>query len=95
MALGVLEEFPYEEDRTELAPGDTLVVYSDGISDAVDEFDKPFGEERLQECVVRHAHEDARTIIQRVVDAVKAHEGGTPRIDDLTLIVVKRLATGG
>jgi sigma-B regulation protein RsbU (phosphoserine phosphatase) len=92
MALGVLEEFPYEEDAARMDPGDTLIVYSDGITDAVNEFDQPFGEERLQKCVTDHAGERAEDIMNRVVSAVKAHEGGAPRIDDLTLIVVKRIS---
>jgi phosphoserine phosphatase RsbU/P len=92
MALGVLEEFPYEEGATRMDPGDTLIVYSDGITDAVNEFEQPFGEERLRECVRKHAADSAVTIMERVVEAVKAHERGTPRIDDLTLLVVKRNA---
>jgi sigma-B regulation protein RsbU (phosphoserine phosphatase) len=73
-------------------PGDILVVYSDGITDAVNEFEQPFGEQRMRECVRKHAADSAATIIERVVDAVKAHERGTPRIDDLTLLVAKRVA---
>jgi sigma-B regulation protein RsbU (phosphoserine phosphatase) len=92
MALGVLEEFPYEEGGARMEPGDTLIVYSDGITDAVDELEQPFGEKRLQECVRKHASDSAATIMERVVEAVKAHERGTPRIDDLTLLVIKRIA---
>jgi sigma-B regulation protein RsbU (phosphoserine phosphatase) len=90
MALGVLDEFPYEQDLVRLDRGDTLIIYSDGISDAVNEFDQPFGEERLRECVTRNAGMSAADIMARLVEAVKAHEGGTPRIDDLTLVVIKR-----
>ena len=92
MALGVLEEFPYEEGATRMDPGDTLIVYSDGITDAVNEFEQPFGEERLRECVRKHAADSAVTLMERVVEAVKAHERATPRIDDLTLLIVKRTA---
>jgi sigma-B regulation protein RsbU (phosphoserine phosphatase) len=91
MALGVLDEFPYEQDLVQLERGDTLVVYSDGIPDAVNEFDQPFGEERLRECVTQHAAKSAADIMARVVDAVKAHEGAAARIDDLTLLVIKRV----
>ncbi len=92
MALGVLEEFPYEEDAARMDAGDTLIIYSDGIPDAVNEFDQPFGEERLQKVVTEHAGERAADLMTRVIEAVKAHERGSPRIDDLTLIVVKRVA---
>jgi sigma-B regulation protein RsbU (phosphoserine phosphatase) len=91
MALGVLEEFPYEQDSVRLERGDTLVVYSDGIPDAVNEFDQPFGEERLRDCVTQNAAQSAADIMARVVEAVRAHEGGAARIDDLTLLVIKRV----
>ena len=90
MALGVVPEFAYEEAGTRMDAGDTLIVYSDGIPDAVNEFDQPFGEDRLKECVTEFAGESAATLMDRVVDAVKKHEGGSPRIDDLTLLVIKR-----
>ena len=90
MALGVVPEFPYEEAGARMEAGDTLIVYSDGIPDAVNEFDQPFGEDRLRECVTQFSGESAATLMDRVVDAVKKHEGGSPRIDDLTLLVIKR-----
>lgn len=90
MALGVVPEFPYEEAGARLDAGDTLIVYSDGIPDAVNEFDQPFGEDRLKECVTEFAGESAAVLMARVVEAVKKHEGGSPRIDDLTLLVIKR-----
>jgi len=92
MALGVLEEFPYQEGRARMEPGDLLVVYSDGIPDAVNEFEHPFGEERLIACIRESAGKPAAEIMRCVVDAVRAHENGAERIDDLTILVVKRLS---
>jgi sigma-B regulation protein RsbU (phosphoserine phosphatase) len=92
LALGVLEAFPYEEDACTMSPGDVLVIYSDGIPDATDELGGFFGEGRLLACVRRHAGEPASAVMQRVVDAVCAHEGGAPRADDVTLVVVRRTA---
>ena len=90
MALGVLEDFPYEEGDATLGPGDILVIYSDGIPDAVNEFEHPFGEERLIACVRDAAAQPAGEILRRVVAAVREHEHGAERIDDLTIMVVKR-----
>ncbi len=92
MALGVLEEFPYQQDVARMETGDMLFIYSDGIPDAVNEFDQPFGEERLIACVREGESEPAASIVKRVIDAVHAHENGAERIDDLTVIVVKRTA---
>jgi sigma-B regulation protein RsbU (phosphoserine phosphatase) len=90
MALGVSEGFPYDEERVALAAGDILIVFSDGISDATNEFDHPFGESRLIALVNEHREESAAALIDRIVDAVNAHEGETEQLDDLTLVVVKR-----
>lgn len=92
MALGVLDEFPYEEDSVTLNPGDTLLVFSDGISDATNEFDHPFGEDRLRALVSEHRDDSASDLIDRIIKAVQEHEGETPQLDDLTLVVVRRLS---
>jgi serine phosphatase RsbU (regulator of sigma subunit) len=91
MALGVLEEFPYEQDAVELKPGDTLLVFSDGIPDATNEFDHPFGEDRMRALVNEHRDARASELIDYIIGAVNEHEGETPQLDDLTLVVVRRL----
>jgi len=90
MALGVLEEFPYEEDGVPLHPGDVLVVFSDGIPDATNEFDHPFGEARLLELIAEHRQLSAAELIDRIIADVLEHEGDTPQLDDLTMVIVKR-----
>ena len=92
MALGVLDEFPYQEGAATLDPGDTLVIYSDGIPDAVNEFESPFGEERLMRTVEANAGAAAGDIMDKVIEAVRTHEQGAERIDDLTIIVLKRVS---
>jgi sigma-B regulation protein RsbU (phosphoserine phosphatase) len=92
MALGVLDGFAYDEERVTLAAGDTLVIFSDGISDATNTFDHPFGETRLIALVAEHRGEPAAALIDRIVEAVNVHEGETEQLDDLTLVVVKREA---
>ncbi len=91
MALGVLDEFPYEEDTAQLRVGDLLIVYSDGIPDATNEFDHPFGEDKLLSMVKEIRDLPAMAIIDGIITAVQEHEGDTEQLDDLTLVVVKRL----
>jgi phosphoserine phosphatase RsbU/P len=92
MALGVLDDFPYQEGSATLDPGDTLVIYSDGIPDAVNEFESPFGEERLMRTVEANAAAGAGDLMHKVIEAVHTHEQGAERIDDLTIIVLKRVS---
>jgi serine phosphatase RsbU (regulator of sigma subunit) len=90
LALGVLEFFPYGERRATLDPGDFLVVYSDGIPEATDELGNFFGEERLLECLRKNAALGAADLVGAVIDAVRRHEQGSARADDLTIVVVRR-----
>jgi sigma-B regulation protein RsbU (phosphoserine phosphatase) len=91
MALGVLDDFPYEEGSFALKTGDTLLVFSDGIPDASNEFDHPFGEDRLRELVEARREASASELIDHIIHAVNEHEGERPQLDDLTLVVVRRL----
>lgn len=90
MALGVLEDFPYEQSTVTVSPGDTLVIFSDGIPDATNEFDHPFGEEKLLELIAANQDATAAELIDRIITDVNGHEGETPQLDDLTMVVVKR-----
>jgi sigma-B regulation protein RsbU (phosphoserine phosphatase) len=92
LALGIVDAFPYEEAVATLEPGDSLVIYSDGIPDATDEIGTFFGEERLTQCVSNHRHLDAAGLMGCIIDSVQAHEHGAPRADDLTIVVVMRKA---
>ena len=90
LALGVFEEFPYEEETVALSPGDVLVVYSDGVPDATTEADVPFGDEALVPLIVAHQGESADAIVETILSTVNAHAGDAPQFDDLTVVVVKR-----
>ena len=73
-----------------MKPGDVLVIYSDGITDAENKTEEPFGAERLTELIGQHVNGSARNLVNNVMDGVNAHAGGAPQFDDLTLLVVKR-----
>ena len=65
-------------------------MFSDGIPDATNEFDQPFGEDRLRELVAQHREATAAELIDHIIEAVNEHEHQTPQLDDLTLVIVKR-----
>ena len=90
IVLGVLEEIELTEGEIDLAPGDLLIFYTDGVSESMDSSRELFGEERLREVVGNLAQASARQVIEAVVDAVKAHAGDVLPSDDITLLVVKR-----
>jgi serine phosphatase RsbU (regulator of sigma subunit)/putative methionine-R-sulfoxide reductase with GAF domain len=90
IALGVLEEIKLAEAEVTLAPGDVLVCYTDGVTEAIDEAQEEFGVERLRALIARHRGDAAPALITAITDAVSRHGHGQPPFDDVTLVVVKR-----
>jgi sigma-B regulation protein RsbU (phosphoserine phosphatase) len=90
LALGCLESSPFEESRVELASGDRLVVFSDGISEAVNNADEEFGEARLSELAAANRGASAAELIEKILQSVGRHAGDRPQMDDMTLLVIKK-----
>lgn len=90
MALGVVDDFPYKQETKKLAVGDVLIIYSDGVPDATNISDEPFGIEKLMLLAEELKSEPTVIIVERIVDAVNKHAGDAPQMDDVTLVVVKR-----
>jgi serine phosphatase RsbU (regulator of sigma subunit) len=90
--LGAFENIELEEKRVDIAPGDLLVFYTDGVTEAIDPTEREFGLERLRQVISAHAHANANAsqVLQAVVKAVDAFAGDAPPFDDLTMVVVKR-----
>ena len=79
-------EFPQEEAR--LAPGDKIVLYSDGVSEAEDFSEKQFGEDRLKEVVARNVQATPHELFRAIRDDINVFTAGAPQRDDLTLLVL-------
>jgi sigma-B regulation protein RsbU (phosphoserine phosphatase) len=90
VAMGVFESAEYVEEWVTLAEGDVLVLYTDGISEVIDVQEEEFGEERLEELVVRHASHSANELAELIVEAVAAFAQDRGAFDDETLVVIKR-----
>jgi sigma-B regulation protein RsbU (phosphoserine phosphatase) len=89
IALGIIEDVKYAEKTIRLQKGDTVVFYTDGVTEAVNEDFDEFGLERLIQ-VVRATHDDnTESIINSITEAIADHAGNTPQFDDITLIVMK------
>ncbi len=90
LILGVLEEVAHQEAVVTLEPGDRLVLYTDGISEADDGTGDLYGEERLARLLAGLEGDlDACAIAQRVLDAVEGHLGAEEAQDDRTLLVLR------
>ncbi|HLF28867.1 MAG TPA: SpoIIE family protein phosphatase [Anaerolineae bacterium] len=91
IALGVMPGIRLDEDTRQIEPGDVLVLYTDGVIEALNEANEEFGLERLERCALDHLHESAAGIVREVKRTLQAHVGDEPPFDDITLVVVKRL----
>lgn len=91
VALGVFEEAPYQPKTAQLYPGDILVLYTDGITEAINGDEEEFGERRLRDLILAHAALPAQALADRVLEAVADFAGDADSFDDATLMVIKRL----
>ena len=90
IVLSVLDSFPYEEEVISFDPEDTLVIYSDGIPEAMDAHQEQFTDARLGALLNESLDLSADALIDNIIAAAKAHAGAWPQSDDMTLLVVKR-----
>ena len=91
--LGLLPPgIPCGDTALLIAPGDCLVLFSDGVPEAQNAAGDEFGEARLERLVRAFGSEPAEALVARVFDALDAFAGDAPQYDDITLVVLKRLA---
>ncbi len=87
--VGLLAGAAFEQGSVPVAPGDVLVVYSDGIVEARDDRDDEFGEPRLADLLRQSYAAGAEEIRRRILSAVREFMGGSALQDDLTFVVVR------
>lgn len=92
MILGVVEDIDLEEKQVRMNTGDVLLMYTDGLTDAINEHEEEFGADRLARCLADAQDRPAESLIQHIDREVAAHVGGQPQFDDYTLVAVKRTA---
>jgi sigma-B regulation protein RsbU (phosphoserine phosphatase) len=89
--VGAFPSARYDEQKVTLDPGDILVAYTDGMVEPENVFGEMFGEERLQELLLRHAQADSDEIIARAMEAVVQWTGSSELQDDMTMLVARRI----
>jgi sigma-B regulation protein RsbU (phosphoserine phosphatase) len=92
--MAAFDKIDLEEREIEVAPGDSLVFYTDGVTEAMNAHREPFGEKQLEAVVKASAGAPAQQVVDAVVQAVEAHAGDTAQSDDITLFVVRRCPSG-
>lgn len=89
IALGVIEGAKYAEASISLNEGDTLFLYTDGISEAMDSAGKEFTDDRLRQALQDSHHNNVDLVLEGVTDAVETFVGQAEQSDDITCLVVR------
>ena len=90
MPLGIFEDATWEQATAHLAPGDVLVLYTDGITEAQDRQEAFFGAGRLLEVAQANLGRSAQDMQDALIAEVRAFAGDAPQFDDIALMVVAR-----
>ena len=86
--IGLFPDFEFPQQECQLLPGDKLVIYSDGVSEAENFSAEQFGEERLKEVVARNALGTPRELLDTIQREINSFTAGAAQRDDLTLLVL-------
>jgi sigma-B regulation protein RsbU (phosphoserine phosphatase) len=90
LVLGIFENIVYDSGRVEMRPGDTLVIYSDGVTETWDPDGEEFGEEGLVPLAVRSRALGAEALQNAILREIEGFEAGARATDDRTIVVLKR-----
>jgi sigma-B regulation protein RsbU (phosphoserine phosphatase) len=91
-AIGLLPDAQYAVQKAQLGPGDTLLAYTDGVTEARDPQRKLFGEKRLLPLVAEYARHSAVDLLDAIEAAVREYAGGASPGDDVAMLALKRIA---
>ena len=89
LPFGILEHEQYQHAVVDINPGDILVTYTDGVTEAQGKNGEQFGYQRLQDIIKKNAGESAQDIRNAIIKEVETFSLGMPQFDDLTLVVAK------
>jgi phosphoserine phosphatase RsbU/P len=92
-ALGVVEQSPYLSGRVVLGPGEALLLYTDGITEAMDSSETLYSDRRLERFLATNRSSSPRQIIGDLVSDVKHFAGGAPQSDDITVLALLYFGT--
>lgn len=90
LVLGAVDKIAYGDGRIRIEPGGVLLIYSDGVTEAMNDTRLEYGEERLMQVLTEARNLSSKEILSRITEDVTAHAGDMPQHDDMTLLVIKR-----
>lgn len=89
IALGVMPNIELEEREISLREGDVVVLYTDGVTEAINDKEEQFGQQRLIQLIDEGRGLPAQELVTRIQQGVAAFSAGQPQFDDITIMVLK------
>jgi phosphoserine phosphatase RsbU/P len=93
LVLGVMPEAEYRDETVQLEPGDMIVAYTDGVTEAMNPQRELYSEGRLQETLARLRGCAVEDTVAAIISSVKAHAAGAPQSDDIAVLAARRSGT--
>jgi sigma-B regulation protein RsbU (phosphoserine phosphatase) len=91
LAIGIRQNIDLREAFMDFLPGDTLVMYTDGVTDAINTATEAFGKDRLIRTIRENLYLPSSVIIDKIRDSVLAFSGSQSQFDDITMVIIKVL----
>ena len=91
IVAGVIDDYQFTEETLRMESGDTLLMFTDGVTEAIDTSENEYGDDRLRSLLAQSASLSCQEIVDRVKTDVKAFAGDAEQSDDITLLSLKRL----
>ena len=88
MVLGLFDGVPFADGRAALRPGDYVVLFSDGVSEAMNADGEEYGDDRLLACLAEFSEPECEARLQEISAGVERFTAGAPQHDDVTAMVV-------
>jgi sigma-B regulation protein RsbU (phosphoserine phosphatase) len=89
--LGVFKDFDYPSQKIKLHPGQFIVMFTDGVTEAMDKKEEYFDESRLENIILECGNISANALMQKIYSEVKKHSQDVAQYDDITLLIVKTI----
>jgi len=90
IVLGCLEEFQFGEHSISLMPDDLLIIYSDGITEAINENEEELGEDEMIKVIIENPDLSLEELANKIFKKVEIHSGENLQYDDMTIVLIKR-----
>jgi sigma-B regulation protein RsbU (phosphoserine phosphatase) len=89
MMLGVMEDFSYQTKKIVLQKGESLFIYTDGVTEAMNEKEELFSEDRLEKELALLKERSVQKVVDRISEKIRVFSGGMQQTDDITMMILR------